>query len=187
MLHHLSQVPERLHQYLPGDCYIVFVRRTKMVMSCSAEWNEMMWAVSRAVEVYAPQTLSTDSNGDAENRLVHHQAFPLMLADSHMHERMFYHVNVGFGSAAALHCKLQKWPKRHHLWHHLCRSSSSSALKMFRPKWQFHVQLWSVWIIFRIFIFILVFVMREKHEASSFILFWELSLGGVALLNTVHT
>lgn len=52
-------------------------------MSCSAEWNEMMWAVSRAVEVCAPQTLSADSNSDAENQLVHHQAFPLMLADSY--------------------------------------------------------------------------------------------------------
>lgn len=82
MLHHLPQVPERLHQYLPSDCYIGFGRRTKMVMSCSDEWNEMMWAVSRAVEVYTPQTLSVDSNGHAETHLVHHQAFPLILADS---------------------------------------------------------------------------------------------------------
>lgn len=35
------------------------------------------------MEVYAPQTLSADPDGDAENRLVHHQASPLMLADSY--------------------------------------------------------------------------------------------------------
>lgn len=77
------EVPERLHQYLWSDCCIVYVRRTKTVMSYSAEWKEMIWAGCSDVEVYRPPTSFTQSDVDAEHRVVPHQVLPLIAADSH--------------------------------------------------------------------------------------------------------